>query len=208
MMGEAYKTSLTVVSEAARQSATSATGSTLGDKLFEMMMPMLLKKEPEKDPLREMLLKSALERLQNPQPATDAVAGIGQLNFLKDLLGVESIKDLIMPGAGPGDAWKSKLVEAGAGLVANLPMIIQAIMAGQERAFQREIQIAAMRERQAAIAAGRLPAETPPVVTAQPVRPGPPIAPTAVQTHPTTSDPSPGRHLISLWIRSPSLSKR
>lgn len=174
IMGQAYKTSLTVVSEAAQQTVKSATGSALGDKLLEALLPSLINRPAvEKDPVREALLKSALSRLENPPQAASADGGVGQLAFLKELFGVESIKDLIMPGAGPGDAWKTKLVEVGVSLAANIPMIIQAIMAGQERAFQRELQIASMRERQAAIAAGRLPPDLPslpaqPVISAAP----------------------------------------
>jgi hypothetical protein len=182
IMGQAYKTSLTVVSEAAQQTVKSATGSTLGDKLLEAVLPSLLNRPAvEKDPVREALLKSALARLENPPPSAAADGSLGQLSFLKELMGVESLKDLIMPGAGPGDAWKTKLVEAGVGLVANLPMIIQAVMAGQERAFQREMQIAAIRERQAAIAAGYTP---PPMPLAPPPPPVPPAGVSPIQPQP------------------------
>jgi len=141
LMGEANKSALSIVTEAARQTVTTSTGSAMGDKLLERLLDSKLSGKSSDSDLRDKLAMIAIDRLSNPQP--ESKDPLGQLSFVKDLLGVDSITDLIRP-SGDG-AWKTRLVEIGAALVTTLPQLMGAFMTNQERQFQHQMQIEAMR---------------------------------------------------------------
>jgi hypothetical protein len=153
LMGQSYKTGLTIVSEAARQTVQTSTGSVLGDKLLERLLDSKFggEKSNGDSDLRNKLALIAIERLQNP-PAAEAKDPLAQLGFVKDLLGVESISELIRPSVA-GDTWKAKLVDLGVTLVGNLPQLFQLLLASQAQQFQRQIQLEALR-RQGPVPAG------------------------------------------------------
>jgi hypothetical protein len=141
LMGEANKSALSIVTEAARQTVTTSTGSAMGDKLLERLLDSKFNGKSSDSDLRDKLALIAIDRLSNPQP--ESKDPLGQLSFVKDLLGVDSITDLIRP-SGDG-AWKTRLVEIGAALVTTLPQLVGAFMTNQERQFQHQMQIEAMR---------------------------------------------------------------
>ena len=177
LAGQAYKTGLNIVSEAARQTVTTTTGSAMGDKLLERLFDSRFggdKSNGDSD-LRNKLALIAIERLQNP-PVAEARDPLAQLGFVKDLLGVESIGDLIRPSAA-GDTWKAKLVDLGVTLVGNLPQLFQLLLASQAQQFQRQIQLETLR-RQGPVAPGlnNTPPASPRIqieTTAHPPAPGP-----------------------------------
>jgi hypothetical protein len=141
LMGEANKSALSIVTEAARQTVTTSTGSAMGDKLLERLLDSKFSGKSSDSDLRDKLAMIAIDRLSNPQ--LESKDPLGQLSFVKDLLGVDSITDLIRP-SGDG-AWKTRLVEIGAALVTTLPQLMGAFMTNQERQFQHQMQIEAMR---------------------------------------------------------------
>jgi hypothetical protein len=165
LMAESYKKSLTIVSESASMAAKSATGSALGDKLLEKLLDSELggKKHSGDSDLRDKLALIAIERLQNP-PITggELKDPLGQLTFIKELTGVDNLRDLLLGGRGGGDEWKSKLIEMGVSLVSGLPQLFQLYVANQDRMFQRQLQLEQIRR------SGQLPPIAP--------TPGAPIA--------------------------------
>jgi hypothetical protein len=176
LAGQAYKTGLSIVSEAARQTVTTTTGSAIGDKLLERLFDSKFGGRNGDSDLRDKLAMIAIERLQNP-PVAEAKDPLAQLGFVKDLLGVESIGDLIRPSAA-GDTWKAKLVDLGVTLVGNLPQLFQLLLASQAQQFQRQIQLETLR-RQGPVPVGVNP-NTPPAspriqieTAAHPPAPGP-----------------------------------
>jgi hypothetical protein len=174
LLGQSYKTGLTIVSEAARHTVQTSTGSLLGDKLLERLLDSKLGGGGNGDSdLRDKLALIAIERLQNP-PVVEGKDPLGQLSFVKDLLGVESITDLIRPGGN--DTWKTKLVELGVNLVGNLPQLFQLFIASQQQQFQRELQLEALRRQGTIPVNPNLPPTSPRIeieTTARPPAPGP-----------------------------------
>jgi hypothetical protein len=174
LLGQSYKTGLTIVSEAARHTVQSSTGSLLGDKLLERLLDSKLGGGGNGDSdLRDKLALIAIERLQNP-PVVEGKDPLGQLSFVKDLMGVESITDLIRPGGN--DTWKTKLVELGVHLVGNLPQLFQLFIANQQQQFQRELQLEALRRQGTVPLNPNLQPTSPRIeieTTARPPAPGP-----------------------------------
>ena len=166
LMGQANKSAISIVTEAARQTVTSSTGSAIGDKLLERLLDSKFGGKSSEDGLRDKLAMLAIERLSNPQPA-ESKDPLSQLAFVKELTGVESIAELLRPSGG-GDAWKSKLVDMGVNLIGALPQLFQLFIANQNAAFQRQIQIEQFRRQPQPIA---LPADgstTAPRIQVQP----------------------------------------
>jgi hypothetical protein len=155
MVAQANKAALEIVTSAAKQVATSSTGSSLGDKLLESMLPLLVKPhEPPKDPIRDRVVELALTRMLDPEPKANPDP-LSQLGAVKELLGVDSIMDLISLKGGAGPSWQSELVKVGIGLVTQLPQLFQMMTQQQELNFRRQMQLIAMRRGQPAM--GELP---------------------------------------------------
>lgn len=179
LMGQANKSAIQVVTEAARQSATSTTGNPIMDKLLEKLIDSKINGGGERDGVRDKLVNIALDRLSNPQPTAGADGGLAQLGQLKELFGVDSVMDLVKGGGGD-NSWKMKLVEVGGALITNLPALVQAFMQNQQMLFNRQMQVEAMR-RQAAASPGQpvvVPPNTPTPVDAIPpaiAAPAPPM---------------------------------
>jgi hypothetical protein len=171
LMGEANKSALSIVTEAARQTVTTSTGSAMGDKLLERLLDSKFSGKSSDSDLRDKLAMIAIDRLSNPQP--ESKDPLGQLSFVKDLLGVDSITDLIRP-SGDG-AWKTRLVEIGAALVTTLPQLMGAFMTNQERQFQHQMQIEAMR---------RQPGQAAPVAVNVPTLQLEPVPVAPIETQP------------------------
>jgi hypothetical protein len=190
VMGAASKASVTMMMEAAKLSITSPTGNQLADRLLETFLKQGQPQAPQRSAIEDKLITLALSRLENPQPQGDG--GFGQLGALKDLLGVDNIVDLLRPGGGAGDVWKSKLVEMGASFIGNIPAILQFIAANQERAMRREMQMLALQQQNATVIPGGAiapPAAAVPTYTAPPRAPGPGAMPPGPEMMPPALDP-------------------
>ena len=124
------------------QQLNSATGSTLGDKLVDLMLPRLTAAPvaPTMDPIIAKFLDAAIanmktdRREQNPQPAPPVT---DQLALVKELLGVESLREVIDMGRGGKETpwWVGMISNA----IEKLPMLLSEYSAMQERGFQRAI---------------------------------------------------------------------
>jgi hypothetical protein len=155
----------------------STTGSTLGDKLFDSLLPRLLAPPvaPQTDPIILKLVEATISNMKadrrEPNPAPPAPA-TDQLSLVKELLGVESLREVIDMGRGGREQpwWVTVLGNA----IEKLPTLLQEYASMQERGFQRAI-IAHQ------LGAGQMPPPQPPnMVRTDPARvvPIPPTPPT------------------------------
>lgn len=119
----------------------STTGSKMGDKVLDMLLPKLLEqKQPDLPPIVNEFLKAAIGLVKNPRetPAPAAASDpLKQLDFVKDLLGVDSIKDLFDQGRRITEQpfWVPLLENA----IGKLPVVLHEYAEMQERAFQRAL---------------------------------------------------------------------
>lgn len=179
---QAAKSSIDVVKQAAAETARSATGSAMSDKVIETLLLRAVDNKPASDPLKEKLIDFALERLGNPtpEPSVDPLKGLG---IVKDLLGVDNLGDLVSLAGGSGKTdWKADLIKVVAPLAANIPAILQFMATRSEQNFRQALAIAQMRR------SGRAGGDSPgltgaPPVAATPIAPAVPIT-TAVQPTP------------------------
>lgn len=144
---KSYDMALDVVRDAAKRESGSMTGNPTLDLVFTKLLERSLDPHDKGTDRLIAKLEAIGERLANPQPASNGGDVLDQLGGLKDLLGVDSILDLIRPDSG-GNAWKADLAKAGIQLVGVLPQIIGAIMQNQERQFQRAKEVEMLRHGQ------------------------------------------------------------
>lgn len=118
----------------------STTGNKVGDKVLEMLLPRLLdQKQPELPPIVTKMLEAAMGLLKNPrepvpEPAADPLK---QFTFVKELLGVDSIRELFDRQGRVAEQpfWVPILTNA----MEKLPSVLQSYGEMQERAFQRAL---------------------------------------------------------------------
>lgn len=117
----------------------SATGNKVGDKVLDMILPRLLdQKQQELPPIITKFLEAAIGLVKNPREQAPAQTNpMEQLSFVKDLLGVDSIKDLFDQGrrATEQPFWVPLLANA----IEKLPGLFHEYAEMQERAFQRAL---------------------------------------------------------------------
>lgn len=118
----------------------STTGNKVGDKVLDMILPRLLdQKQPELPPIVTKMLEAAMGLLKNPREpnAESAADPIKQFTFVKELLGVDSIRELFeRPGrVAEQPFWVPLLTNA----IEKIPGMLQAYGELQERGFQRAL---------------------------------------------------------------------
>lgn len=171
VMKRAMMDGLELTSSISKKQMESATGSTIGDKLLESLLPRLVNPPtaPTTDPLVLKLLDAVIaqskadRREPNPTPAA-GVPVTDQLALVKELLGVESLAEIVKLG-GRGSAetpWWVSLITNG---IDRLPALLQEFSQMQERGFQR------------AVLAHQLGAGQPNAIPAPPGWNAPPAAP-------------------------------
>ena len=117
----------------------STTGSSLGDKLFDSLLPRMLA-PPTTDPIILKLVEAAISNMKadrrEPNPVTP-VPATDQISLVKELLGVDSLKEVIEMGRGGKEQpyWVTLLVN----LVEKLPSLMNEFAQMQERGFQRAV---------------------------------------------------------------------
>jgi len=134
---------LELTSSISKRQMESTTGSAIGDKLFDQLLPKLLNppSQPTTDPLVLKLLDAVIasnkseRREQNPTPTP---AGGTELTLVKDLLGVDSLRELIEFGSkrSAETPWYVTLIANG---LDKLPTLLNEFAQMQERAFQRAL---------------------------------------------------------------------
>jgi hypothetical protein len=144
VMKRAFTDGLDLQKSISTRQAESTTGSQLGDKLFEVLIPRLLAPPttPQTDPIVLELVKAAISNMkadrrdQNPSPA-QAPPVADQLGLVKELLGVDSLREVIDLGRGGKEQpwW----VAVASNLVEKLPSLLSEYAQMQERGFQRAI---------------------------------------------------------------------
>lgn len=134
MIGEAARGAIQIVTESTRQQVTSITGSAFGDRLLDRFLD---DKQPKRSSIEDQLINLALERLKNPEPPASSDGGLGQLTVVKELLGVDSILDLVKGGVSGGDSWKGKLVDTLSTFIQNAPNLFQLYLQMQQLNLQR-----------------------------------------------------------------------
>lgn len=143
VMKRAFTDGLDLQKSIATKQMDSTTGSSLGDKLFETLLPRLINPPtpPAPDPLLMELVKAAIanmkaeKREQNPAPAS--VPPSDQLTLVKELLGVDSLREVVeLGGLDRRTPWWVSVIS---GAVEKLPLLIAEFSAMQERNFQRAL---------------------------------------------------------------------
>lgn len=157
VMRKAMTDGLEIQKDMMKQQMGSATGSTLGDKLFESIVIPLLTKPAGMDPLLSKFIEASIsnmkaDRRENPNNAPAAAAPSGELALVKELLGVDNLREVIDlgRGAGKGQPWWATLI---VNAVDKLPALLGEYAQMQERGFQRAL----IAHREAGASAGRLP---------------------------------------------------
>lgn len=127
-------------------SLNSDTGSKLGDKLLEALLPRLTAPPAPPTPqtlppIVEKFLETALtvfksDRKENPV-STPPQDPMQQLTFVKDLLGVESLREFFTPANRAAEApwWIGPIGQ----LIERLPTVLAQVSEMQQQAFQRAI---------------------------------------------------------------------
>lgn len=121
----------------------STTGTALGDKLMDALLPRLLAPPtvPATDPIILRLVEAAISNMKadrrEPNPAPAAVPASDQLSLVKELMGVDSLREIIDMGRGGREQpwWVGLISNA----VEKLPTLLNEFAAMQERGFQRAI---------------------------------------------------------------------
>jgi hypothetical protein len=189
VMTRAFNTGLDLQKSISTKQLDSATGSTLGDKLFEMMMPKLLAPSTP-DPMMMKLFEAFIadrradRREPNPAAATP-VPPSEQFALVKEVFGVESLRDVFdMTRGGKEQPWWVAVLS---NAIEKLPTILNEFAQMQERGFQRAV---IAHQLGAAQALPVVPGRPGTVVPAAPVIPLQP-SPIAVQTAPVPSNGTP-----------------
>jgi len=141
VMKRAFMDGLDLTKSIATNSAASATGTTLGDKLLTALLPRLT--EPQANalpPMVEKFMDAAItifkSERREPNPAA-AVPATDQISLVKELLGVDSLKEVIEMGRGGKEQpyWVTLLIN----VVEKLPSLMNEFAQMQERGFQRAV---------------------------------------------------------------------
>ena len=175
IMRKAMQDGLEISKEITKQQIGSTTGSPLGDKLVDALLPKLLnpQAQPAMPPIMEKFMEAAIKHLMspdrrepNPPPAATSVNG--ELGLLKDLLGVENIRELMDLGTrGKAQPWWVGLIS---NAIDKLPSLLTEFAQMQERGFQRALAAHnAMAGRPVVIPPGSMPR---PFAAAPPPPPG------------------------------------
>ena len=138
VMKRAFTDGLDLQKSISTRQLDSTTGSSLGDKLFESLLPRMLA-APTPDPMVMKLFdafvadRRAERKEPNPAPAP-AVAG-PDLALIKEILGVDSLREVIDRRMSEQPWWVSIVSTA----VEKLPTILNEFAQMQERGFQRAV---------------------------------------------------------------------
>lgn len=140
VMKRAMMDGLEITKNIATRNQDSATGNSMGDKLVEALLPKLLA-PPTPDPMLMKLFEAFIsdrkaERRES-NPAPEKTTPSNSLELVKELLGVESLREIVELGAiDRRTPWWVSVVS---GAVEKLPLLVAEYSAMQERAFQRAI---------------------------------------------------------------------
>ena len=170
----------------------SATGSSLGDKLVDLMIPKLMAPATP-DPMLMKLFDAFLSfqkaerREPNPSTAPAPVPPSEQFALLKEVLGVDSLRDVFDLTRGNKEQpwWVAVVSNA----IEKLPTILNEFAQMQERAFQRAViahQLGAGQPTQPGIAPVISPANVAPL--SRVFTPAPPAAPQPIPANGTMSE--------------------
>lgn len=172
-MGDGLELQKTIM----QQQIGSDTGSKVGDKILDALLPRLLTPAPE-NPMVGELMKAAISLLKDgrrenpaaqPTPSNDPMK---QLDVVKELLGVDSLRELFELGAGGKQQpyWVTLLGNA----IEKLPTLLTEYASMQEQAFRRAVMAHQLGAGQPTMGEGFPP--TPPMGSVTPVT-GAPAAP-------------------------------
>ncbi len=160
-----------------------AAESPTGDKVTDALLPRLLERmmqpppapAPQADPMALMeKMVSIFMKFQKPHVDPihdpDHIKPIDQLNFVKDVLGVDSVKEIFNfheRKSDRGPWYGQALVQ----LAQNLPTVFQMFSQQQERAFQRQVYLAGLKPGEVPNPAFQPPsAQVIPIATAPPTQ--------------------------------------
>lgn len=152
VMESAMKDGLALNKTILENQISSATGNKVSDKILDLMLPKLLA-PPVQDPILGQVLTAVLGMLtkerkaeSNPAPAAAAaVDPMQQLSFVKDLLGVDSIKELFEGGRTKSEPfWVTLLSNA----FEKLPGLLHEYAVMQQQTFERALYVHQLRGNQ------------------------------------------------------------
>jgi hypothetical protein len=142
VMKRAFTDGLDLQKSISNRQLDSTTGSSLGDKLFDSLLPRLLA-PPTTDPIILKLVEAAISNMKadrrevNPSPVTAPVPPSEQFALVKEVLGVESLRDVFdMTRGNKEQPWWVAVVS---NAIEKLPSVLNEFAQMQERSFQRAV---------------------------------------------------------------------